>query len=182
MRLNQLDRTTDLAKLTDEQILALTQDVVSLQELDRRENALYYYQPANETVGRIHQLTVGTIGVFGGNGSGKTEHALVEGIIRATGQVPESLRGSYPKEKLQGPIHMRVVCESLTTVLDPIILPKLQYWEWSGLPPQGGHQGHWGWVPRYCLIEGNWKKSYDKRTRILSVLYRNNNTQKIEGV
>ena len=182
MRLNQLDRTTDLAKLTDEQILALTQDVVSLQELDRRENALYYYQPANETVGRIHQLTVGTIGVFGGNGSGKTEHALVEGIIRATGQIPESLRVSYPREKLQGPIHMRVVCESLTTVLDPIILPKLQYWEWSGLPPQGGHQGHWGWVPRYCLIEGDWKKSYDKRTRILRVFYRNDITQKIEGV
>ena len=182
MRLNQLDTKFDLATLTDEQLLSLTQDVVSLQERDRRENALHYYTPANSTVGHIHNLLCGTIGVFGGNGSGKTEHALVEGIIRATGEIPESLKETYPREKLRGPIHMRVVCESLTTVLDPIILPKLQYWEWSGMAPQGGPQGHWGWIPRHSLIEGDWKKSYDKRTRILRVFYRDAESQKIQGV
>lgn len=113
--------------------------------------------------------------------SGKTEHALVEGIIRCTGQVPASLHETYPMGKLTGPIHMRVVCESLTTVLDPIILPKLQYFAWSGLLPQGGGQGHWGWIPKHCLIQGDWKKSYDKRLRILTLLYRNPHTGKAEG-
>jgi hypothetical protein len=66
---------------------------------------------------------------------------------------------------------MRVVCESLTTVLEPIILPKLQYWRWSGLLPQGGSQGHWGWIPKHCLINGDWKKSYSSKLRILTVLF-----------
>lgn len=182
MRLTDLAPDTDLTALSDEEFLSLAQDAISLQEKDRKENALYYYEPANSTIGRIHDLTCGVIGIFGGNGSGKTEHALVEGIIRATGQIPLSLQGSYPVSKLCGPIQMRVVCESLTTVLDPIILPKLQYWQWSGIPPQGGLKGHWGWIPRHCLIDGDWKKSYDKRLRLLKVLYRDNDTQEIKGV
>ena len=182
MNLSQLEPNADFSSMSDDELLALAGDVLDVQEKDYREFALYYYKPANETVGRIHDLICGTVGIFGGNGSGKTEHALVEGIIRATGQIPRHLERSFPRSKLGGPIHMRVVCESLTTVLDPIILPKLQYWEWSGLKPMGGLQGHWGWIPRHCLIEGDWKKSYDKRTRILKVLYRDNESQKVLGV
>lgn len=170
MNKSLLDPTLDLEVLTDDQLLMMTHQVLDLQETDRKEFALHYYEPANDTIRQIHTLTCGTIGVFGGNGSGKTEHALVEGIIRCTGIVPASLDATYPRQKLRGPIHMRVVCESLTTVLDPIILPKLQYWVWSGLQPHGGAQGHWGWVPRHCLIGGDWKKSYDKRLRILTVI------------
>jgi hypothetical protein len=153
-----------------------------MQETDLRENALFYYKPANHEIAEIHDLVCGTIGIFGGNGSGKTEHALVEGLIRCTGQIPESLKATYPRQKLTGPIHMRVVCESLTTVLEPIILPKLQYFAWNGLSPQGGSQGHWGWIPRHCLIQGDWKKSYNSRLRLLSVYYRNPDTDKIEGI
>jgi hypothetical protein len=171
----KLDSTVDFASLTDEQLLEFTSELVQKQEQDRKEFALHYYTPANEHVGKIHELTCGTIGIFGGNGSGKTEHALVEGIIRCTGLVPDSLKTSYPRVKLRGPIHMRVVCESLTTVLDPIILPKLQWWSWSGLNPQGGEQGHWGWIPRHCLIGGDWKKSYNTRLRMLTLLYRDEN-------
>jgi hypothetical protein len=172
----------DLSTLSDEELVKTFQQQLDLQNQDKREYALYYYEPTNAEVARIHDLTVGTIGIFGGNGSGKTEHALVEGIIRATGIIPESLRATYPREKLRGPINMRVVCESLTTVLDPIILPKLQYFSWSGLMPQGGLQGHWGWIPKHCLIGGDWKKSYNNRLRMLSVLYRNPDTGKVEGV
>lgn len=178
----KLDLERDLSTYTDEELLALTGQVLDLQEIDRKEFALHYYEPTNKEVGKIHTLTVGTIGIFGGNGSGKTEHALVEGIIRCTGIIPESLKDTYPRQKLTGPIHMRVVCESLTTVLEPIILPKLQYWSWSGLKPQGGTQGHWGWIPKHCLINGDWKKSYNTRLRLLSVLYRNPDTNKVEGI
>ena len=166
---------TSFETLSDDELLNYTSHLLSLQEKDRKEFALHYYEPVNEDVGRIHDLTCGTIGIFGGNGSGKTEHALVEGIIRCTGIIPKSLEATYPRQKLRGPIHMRVVCESLTTVLEPIILPKLQYWQWSGIMPQGGDKGHWGWIPRHCLIQGDWKKSYNTRLRMLSVVYRDAN-------
>lgn len=167
-----LDTTVDISVMTDEELLLACNDYLHLQERDRKEFALYYYVPANPTIAKIHDLTCGTIGIFGGNGSGKTEHALVEGIIRCTGIIPKSLEATYPRQKLTGPIHMRVVCESLTTVLEPIILPKLQYYAWSGLNPQGGERGHWGWIPKHCLLNGDWKKSYNTRTRILSLIYR----------
>lgn len=178
----KLDTAQDLTVLSDEALLGLMNQLLGLQEQDRKEFSLFYYEPTNPEVGKIHELTCGTIGIFGGNGSGKTEHALVEGIIRCTGIIPESLKATYPRQKLRGPIHMRVVCESLTTVLEPIILPKLQYWSWSGLMPQGGQQGHWGWIPKHCLINGDWKKSYNTRLRMLSVLYRNPDTDKPEGI
>lgn len=177
----KLDLTRELITYTDEELLDVTAQLLDLQENDRKDFALHYYEPANPTIAKIHQLTCGTIGIFGGNGSGKTEHALVEGIIRCTGIIPESLKATYPREKLRGPIKMRVVCESLTTVLEPIILPKLQHWCWSGLMPQGGAQGHWGWIPKHCLIGGDWKKSYSTKLRMLTLIYRNPDTGKPEG-
>lgn len=176
-----LNPDDDLSGMTDDELLDAARHMLNLQETDLKEFALHYYKPANPTIARIHTLTSGTIGIFGGNGSGKTEHALVEGIIRATGIVPESLKDIYPREKLRGPIHMRVICESITAILEPIILPKLQYWSWSGLNPQGGGQGHWGWIPRHCLVSGDWKKSYNTRTRMLNVRYINPDTGKFEG-
>ena len=101
----------DLTTLTDEELVKQFEQALELQKQDRKEFALHYYEPTNQEVGRIHDLTVGTIGIFGGNGSGKTEHALVEGIIRATGIIPESLKSTYPRSKIRGPINMRVVCE-----------------------------------------------------------------------
>ena len=176
-----IDSSVDLSTLTDEQLLEASQYILQLQEKDLQEFALHYYKPANAMIARIHDLTCGVIGIFGGNGSGKTEHALVEGLIRATGCIPESLQKTYPRQKLVGPIHMRVVCESITAILEPIILPKLQYWRWSGLKPQGGPQGHWGWIPRHCLIEGDWKKSWNTKTRMLTVRYLNPVTGIFEG-
>lgn len=177
----KLDLTRDLSTYTDDELLEVTSQILELQENDRKDFALHYYEPANDIIAKVHQLTCGTIGIFGGNGSGKTEHALVEGVIRCTGIIPESLKGIYPREKLRGPIKMRVVCESLTTVLEPIILPKLQHWCWSGLMPQGGAQGHWGWIPKHCLIGGDWKKSYSTKLRMLTLIYRNPDTGKPEG-
>ena len=116
----------DLTQWTDEQLLEYANKLVTVQERDRKEFALHYYEPTNADAGRIHSLTCGTIGIFGGNGSGKTEHALVEGIIRCTGIVPESLKATYPRQKLRGPIRMRVVCESITNTLEQVILPKLK--------------------------------------------------------
>ena len=163
---------TDLVGYSDEALLALTRDLLTLQEKDRQENQLRYYQPVNDTAKGLHTSLEKTIGVGGGNGSSKTDSCLVEMVIRATGQVPVSLRDCYPPAHLRGPITCRVVCESLTTTLVPIILPKLQWWKWSGVSEQGGPKGHWGWIPRYCLINGDWSKSWDERRRLLRLYYR----------
>jgi len=96
-------------------------------------------------------------------------------IVRATGQIPLSLEETYPREKLRGPIHCRVVVESLTTTLYPTILPKLQWWAWNGCDEPGGLRGHWGWIPRHCLINGSWKDSWSDRLRMLRCLYRDPN-------
>src|SRR2546426_3917092 len=149
----------ELSRLSDEELRRLAAHALALQQHERQANQLRYYQPASEVAGRIHTSLAKTIGLGGGNGAGKTDHALVEGVIRATGQVPESLRATYPMSKLRGPIAVRVVCESLTTTLYPIILPKLQWWKWSGVDSPGGAKGHWGWIPRHCLVNGEWSKS-----------------------
>jgi len=79
----------------------------------------------------------------------------------------------YPliKRKLRGPINCRVVCESLTTVLHPIILPKLQWWKWTGDSEPGGPLGHWGWIPRTSLVQGVWERSWSEKLRILRIKY-----------
>jgi hypothetical protein len=146
--------------------------ILSIQETDRRENALLYYKPvpAAET---IHLSKAKTLGIGGGNGSSKTETALVEIAMMATGIVPNFLRDKIiVKEKLRGPVNCRVVCESLTAVLHPIILPKLQYWKWTGVDAPGGEKGHWGWIPRTCLYDGSWDKSWSEKLRMLKVLHR----------
>lgn len=76
------------------------------------------------------------------------------------------------REKFRGPVKIRVVVESLTTTLHPIILPKLQYWSWSGLSAPGGEQGHWGWIPRDCLLGGRWDRAWSEKLRMLRVLCR----------
>lgn len=169
--LTQVDPSA-VSNLSDEQLEALTRQLLDAQAYDRQINQLRYYQPVSAKSRLIHLCTKKTIGVGGGNGSSKTETSLVEMVIRATGQIPLSLRAEYPRAKLRGPIQCRVVCESLTTTLENIILPKLQWWRWAGVDQAGGARGHWGWIPQHCLIKGDWKESWKEKTRILRLLYR----------
>lgn len=114
--------------------------------------------------------------------SSKTESCLVEMLICATGVVPLSLKDDIDMAKFRGPMNCRVVCQSLTTVLHPIILPKLQWWKWTGVDVPGGEKGHWGWIPKTCLIDGSWERSWSEKLRLLRVLYRNpNNINEVLG-
>ena len=159
--------------MSDHALLDVANDLLQLQQQDRQLTQLRYYQPVSDRAKKIHLSIARTIGIGGGNGASKTESALVEMCIRATGVIPLSLKDEYPREKLRGPIQCRVVCESLTTTLIPVILPKLQWWRWIGPPEKtGGDQGHWGWIPKACLIKGEWKSSWTERTRTLRLLYR----------
>lgn len=149
--------------------------MLNVQRADRKEAQLYYYKPASERVYDVHRSRARLTGVGGGNGSSKTESCLVELLIHCTGVVPFALRdiGIDWKKKLRGPIQARVVCENLTTVLQPIILPKLRWSHWTGLDEAGGDKGHWGWIPRACLRDGEWDRSWSEKSRMLRLYYRN---------
>ena len=163
----------DVCTLPGDAFRALTARLLEIQQADRKENQLLYYKPVSKESEKIHLSKAKVIGAGGGNGSSKTDTCLVDLSMCATGVVPESLKGKIDKSKLRGPIQTRVVCESLTTVLHPIILPKLQWWKWSGVDSPGGDKGHWGWIPKTSLIDGSWERSWSEKLRILRVLYRN---------
>jgi len=172
MDIKKLD-PNKIAKLNRQEFRAAMQELLTLQETDRREHSILYYKPVSEFAKKIHLSKAKTVGVGGGNGSSKTEACLAEMVMCMTGQIPDSLRDCVdPKEKLRGPINCRIVCESLTTVLHPIILPKLQWWKWTGVDAPGGEKGHWGWIPRDCLLKGDWARSWSEKYRTLRVLYR----------
>ena len=173
---------SDLSVLTDAQIEQLAGDLLAIQATERQQNQLRYYQPASPPCRLVHLDTRKTIGIGGGNGASKTDTALVELVIRATGQIPISLQHDYPREKLRGPIACRVVCESLTTTLVPTILPKLQWYQWRGEGEQGSNRGHWGWIPKHCLIDGDWKRSWREKERMLRLYYRDpDNSDRVLG-
>ena len=169
--------SSSIRHMRDRDFVALAAQVLEQQQLDRREMQLLYYKPVSEESRKIHLSTAHTVGVGGGNRSSKTETCLVEMIMCATGIIPMSLRRTEEEHalmraKMRGPINCRIVCESLTTVLHPIMLPKLRWSTWTGIDEPGGDRGHWGWIPRFCLRNSNWEKSWSEKLRTLKFDYR----------
>lgn len=185
------DQEIDLTKLTKQQVLKLPNsqfqlvlaEAVKIAQEDRRKNNLLYYRPAHEACWQIHESTGKVIAAGGGNGSSKTETCLAHLMMLATGVIPQDDRmRAAMLPKFRGPVNIRIVVESLTTVLHPIILPKLKWWVWTGLHPQGGDQGHWGWIPETCLRGGAWEKSWSEKLRTLTVICRDpDNPDKVLG-
>ena len=154
--------------------MALIGEVVEANEYDRRENQLFYYRAASPGCMKIHDFAAGgvrVVGAGGGNRSSKTETCVAHMSALATGIFPEGMEDTF-RQWFRGPINMRTVLESLTTVLHPIFLPKLQYFTWTGLKPLGGPKGHWGWIPKACLVDGSWERSWSEKLRTLRILCR----------
>lgn len=173
------DEAVDLAKLTPYQLRKLPNEtfrfvaaeILKVQQDDRRECQLLYYRPAHEACRQVHASEAKVLAAGGGNGSSKTETILAHLMALATGVLPEDIYDEL-RPKFRGPVNIRIVVESLTTVLHPIILPKLQWWKWTGLHPTGGDKGHWGWVPKLCLNSGSWERSWSEKLRTLKVICR----------
>ena len=168
-----LPNPEDVEYLSDDEIKSLLGKLLEAQEDDTKQNQLLYYRAASAEAEKIHKSTAGVIGVGGGNRSSKTETCLVEIAALATGIIPKNYAEDLRPKFCGGPINVRICLESHTTVLHPIMLPKLQWWTWTGTPPQGGPLGHWGWIPKSCLVDGDWQKSWSEKLRILTVLCRN---------
>lgn len=181
--------TIDFSSLTPQRIMHLPDDVfqnmaakvIEVQRADRKENQILYYQPASERAMQVHLSNAKFTGISGGNRSSKTETILAELTALSTGMFPIKLH-DLMMDKFRGPINVRIVIESFKTVLHPIMLPKLQWWKWSGADEPGGDRGHWGWVPRTCLIDGSWLKSWSEKNAMLTILCRDpDDTDKVIG-
>lgn len=162
-----------LSDWTDAAVTAALTEQLAWEATDRQINQLLYYRPVSERAAQVHASRATILGISGGNRSSKTETALVDLVICATGLIPESLRGLFPVEKLRGPVEIRIISESLTMTMHQVMLAKLDWRHWEGTDAPGGVQGHWGWIPKDCLVEGDWDKSWSEKYRTLKVLYRN---------
>lgn len=163
--------SSNLATLSDEELQTLANYALDLQAKDRNVNQLKYYIPVSQKAIDVHKSTAPVFFLAGGNGASKTDTALVDMVICATGIIPDSLKSIYPSSKFRGPINCRVVVESITNTLETIILPKLQWWQWQGVDQAGGNRGHYGWIPKHCLIKGEWDESWTARTRTLEIRF-----------
>ena len=161
----------EICDLSPEQFEAIFRTAVAVTEQDRKENQLLFYNATSPKAQIFHESKGRVVAAGGGNGSGKTMTMLTEVVMCATGVFPESQRHLI-EQKFRGPIQCRVTVESLTTVLEPIILPKMQWFHWTGVDRPGGARGHWGIIPKNCLIDGEWDRSYSNKLRILRVLCR----------
>jgi hypothetical protein len=160
-----------LGDIADEELQKVLAEAIHLTQEDRKKNQILFYRPVSPRAQQIHDSAARITAAGGGNGSGKSESVLVDLIMSATGVFPYSQRHLI-EQKFRGPIQCRLVVESLTTTLEPIILPKLMWWHWTGVDVQGGDRGHWGWIPQTSLMDGDWQKSYSQKLRILRVLCR----------
>lgn len=159
-----------LRGLTDDQFRSLSITVLQSLKNDRQENQLLYYQPVSDIAVDVWRCDTRYQCIGGGNGASKTETMLAKLAALATGVFPFSMdedTRAAMLEQFRGPIQVRVVVESLTTTLHPIILPKLQYWQWAGVDSPGGTRGHWGWIPRHLLKQRSWVSSWSEKIRIL---------------
>jgi len=170
-----------IADLDEKGIAALSADdfadimaaLAEAQAEDRKNNQILYYKPASPSAAKVHVSTARVVGIFGGNGASKTDTALAEACALATGVLPAGppeLRAAL-RRKFRGPIRVRVVIESLTTTIE-VILSKLKWFKWSGVGEQGSSKGHWGWIPKDCLKDGDWEKSWKDKLRTLTIICR----------
>lgn len=156
---------------SDAALESFLRDAVAKTTEDRKQNQILWYRPVSAKSQRFHESTARIMAAGGGNRSSKTTSMLVHMVMCSTGVFPYSLRHLIPVH-YRGPISCRLVVESLTTTLEPVILPKLQWWKWSGVDRPGGERGHWGWIPKNCLVDGAWERSYSTKNRTLRLLCR----------
>ena len=163
-----------LGRLSAKRLRGLSDDALRFIRADYQLNQLVYYEPISPEAEKVHLSAAREIGIQGGNKSSKTTVMLAEGAIQMTGIVPLLLQNKYLAEKIRPPVRVRLVVSSLTTAWDINLKPKLQWWEWNGRLNADGLPGdpavgYWGLIPRHCLIDGDWDKSWSERHRILTL-------------
>ena len=152
-----------------DELLALFRDKMEKRQALIQANQILFYRPVSPEAEKIHYSVAREIPIVGGNRSSKTDSVLADTIICMTGVIPFSLEEKFPKEKIRCPMRVRLVCESLTNTWEPVIKPKLQWWQWNGRGAPGTENGHWGWIPKRFLIKGEWASSWSEKIRTLTL-------------
>ena len=152
----------------------IERSVAAWQLRHHKENQLLYYEPVSDEALKLHRSVSRVFGIKGGNKSGKTGLELADLAIEMTGVVPYALRGAYPAEKIRPPIRARLVVTSLDRAWDTNLKLKLQWFAWNGDVNADRLQGepdlgHWGWIPRRFLINGDWASSWSEKHRMLTL-------------
>jgi len=75
----------EISALRDDQLRDMLAQILETQREDMRENQLLYYQPVSGTAERVHLSQTRYLGIGGGNGASKTDTALAELSMHATG-------------------------------------------------------------------------------------------------
>ena len=159
----------ELAATPLEERLQLLSDEAQERRNIIQANQILFYKPVSPEAERIHYSTAREVPIVGGNRSSKTDSVLADTVICMTGIIPFTLEGKFPKEKVKCPMRVRLVCESLTNTWEPVIKPKLQWWQWNGRGAPGTENGHWGWIPKRFLIKGEWASSWSEKIRTLTL-------------
>jgi hypothetical protein len=170
-----LAETGNLAELSDEEFRVKLAQLVAIAQKDRQENALRYYTPVSKTAARVWESDARVLAIGGGNGSGKTEQMLAFAIACATGVFPDSMKHLAAK-LFRGPINVRIVCESLTTVLYPDDAAEAAVVEVDRSRPAGRRARPLGLDPALLPEGPEWEKSWSEKLRILTVLCRDPRT------
>jgi len=100
-----------------------------------------------------HLSTAETIAAFGGNRSGKTTWLIIEAIIHATGEIPDSMKDTYPREKIPKEKYKQLRMEGESdSQLEDVLIPTMRYW-----------------VPKKYLLKNSWDESFSSKARKLSL-------------
>jgi phage terminase large subunit-like protein len=185
-----MQATESIQHLSTDELESMLRDVKSQKAGFAQEEPFYFYKPhagvptsdgikllkeclLPEDVPQtfdsqfdIHFCEADTIGVFGGNQSGKTiSSTTMESLIAATGEVPnifwvkDPRTGEdinlYPMSKIptKRPYHIRITCEDYLHGIEGTVLPKFRTF-----------------TPKDFLIDGQWDKSYAAGKRTLSLV------------
>lgn len=94
--------------------------------------------------------------VSGGNQAGKSLIVTIKRLIKATGEVPDALKGIFPLETIpkKEPRRYRVVAEDFANGLLKNVFPTYQKW-----------------VPRDYLIGRDWHKSWSAQANTLTLVH-----------
>lgn len=158
----------ELNALSTDELIERAAKVEQKRSISRQDNQLKLYQPVSAEARRFHLSTAIQRLATGGNGSGKSETNIVDLLIEMTGEVPFSLEDDYPMGKLRPPIAARLIVASFTNTWVGSIKSKLQWNKWTGPLNEPG-KGHWGWIPKRFLKNGNWEDSWSEKYRILTL-------------
>ena len=158
-----------ISDLPLEEKIRLAKELIETKRQARQTCQIQFYEVANPDALAVHLATEKEVIIKGGNRSSKTDTNLADMVISMTKIIPFSLEGIYPQDKIQCPMRVRLMCESLTNTWEPVIKSKLQWNKWNGRGEPGGLYGHWGWIPPRFLLKGKWEESWSEKNRTLTL-------------